>query len=105
MIQKIIDALLVLSILVLACVLGMRFFSGNKPAIVEKVYSPTPIDVASTSRVETTIQNFKAILSPEELDDPEVQKAFALFQSPEGKALGVSLYKKLLNYLSNLRLN
>jgi hypothetical protein len=86
MIQKIVNILLVLSILVLACVLGIRFFSGSKPAVVEKIYRTTPVDEESASRAETALQNFKALLNSEELDDPEVQKALGVFQSPEGKA-------------------
>ncbi len=86
MIQKIVNILLVLSILVLVGVLGIRLLSRGKPPIVDKIYRTTPIDDKSASRAETALQNFKAILTSEELDDPEVQKAFEIFQSPEGKA-------------------
>lgn len=86
MIQKIVNVLLVLSILVLVWVLGVRFFSGGKPAVVNKIYQATPVNEESASRAETALQNFKAILTSEELDDPEVQKALEIFQSPEGKA-------------------
>lgn len=85
MIQKIVNTLLVLSILVLACVLGIRFFSRSKPVVVEKIHSTNLVDEESASRAETALQNFKAILTSEELDDPEVQKALEIFQSPEGK--------------------
>ena len=86
MIQKIVNILLVLSVLVLTCVLGIRFFLGSKPVVVEKIYSTTPVDAESARDADSALQNFKAILKPDELNDPEVQKAFEIFQSPEGKA-------------------